>query len=203
MKIAVFGATGGTGLKILDQALRQGHEVTAFARNPSRLKIEDKNLRVVQGDVLDPVSVEAAVEAQEAVLCALGVKTLGKTIVLSEGTKNIIQAMNKFGVKRLVCLSSAGVFGKDTSFLGRLLFMVMRGIRDDKRRQLAELEKSNLDWVLVRPARMTNGPLTGKYQVDLDRTPGSSISRADVADFMLKQVSDNRYLRKMPTLAAS
>jgi hypothetical protein len=109
MKLLVFGGTGGTGCEIVAQALGQGHVVTAFVRNPAALTTKHENLKLAKGDILDYPSVEAAVRRQDAVLSALGVRKLRKNTILSDGTKNIIRAMEQHGVKRFVCESSLGV----------------------------------------------------------------------------------------------
>ena len=107
MKIVIFGSTGSIGQQLVVQALEQGHTVSAVARNLAKLEIEDANLIVVQGDVLDSESVEKAVEGQDAVLCSLGAGSSGT--IRSEGTRNIIRAMEKAGVSRFICLSTLGV----------------------------------------------------------------------------------------------
>jgi putative NADH-flavin reductase len=109
MKLLVFGATGGTGHEIVAQGLDQGHVVTAFVRNLAAITTKHEKLKLAQGDVLDYPSVQAAVQVQDAVLSALGVRKLRKNTILSDGTKSIIRAMEQHGVKRFVCESSLGV----------------------------------------------------------------------------------------------
>lgn len=206
MKIVIFGSTGGTGQCLVDQALSAGHEVTAFARNPSNILIHHERLTVLQGDVLDPARVEAAVAGQQAALSALGVGLAGGKRILSRGTENIVVAMQKFSVPRLVVESSYGVGDslRDASFMLRLVFRtVLRRTYEDKAREDAVIRASNLQWVVVRPAALTNGPRVGQYRVGehLKLGFGTKISRADVADFMLKQLSDDAWLRKFPALS--
>jgi putative NADH-flavin reductase len=207
MKLLVFGATGGTGREIVTQAQEHGDVVTAFARNPADITTQHGNLKVVQGDVLDYPSVEAAMKGQNAVLSALGARSLGKTTLLSVGTQNIIRAMEQHGVRRFVCESSLGVgdskgqFGWLFDFI--VLPLVLRHVYRDKEVQERYIKESNLDWVIVRPAALTNGPRTGVYRSDLKGSHGSfmpKISRADVADFMLKQLTENTHLRMTPGL---
>jgi putative NADH-flavin reductase len=208
MKLLVFGATGGTGREIVAQALEQGHVVTVFVRNPAAITTKHENLKVVQGDVLDYRSVEAAVQGQDAVLSALGVRKLRKNTILSDGTKNIIQAMERHGVKRFICESSLGV-GDSRGQLGWvfnifIIPLLLRKVFQDKEVQEQYIQQSSLEWVIVRPAALTNGPRTGAYRSGfslMDRTITAKISRADVADFMLKQLTDNSYLRKTPGLS--
>jgi len=206
MKLLVVGATGGTGREIVAQALEQGHVVTAFVRNPAAITTKHEALKVVQGDVLAYPSVEVAVTGQDAVLSALGARSLRKTTVLSEGTKNIILAMEQHGVRRFVGESSLGV-GDSKRQLGRLfrlliLPLLLRNIYREMEVQEQYIKQSKLDWIIVRPAALTNGPRTGVYREGFRRTHRfiARISRADVAEFMLKQVADNTYLRMTPGL---
>lgn len=243
MKLLLFGATGGTGRKLVEQALELGHSVTAFARDPGKVKITHWNLRVVKGDILEPASVTAAVQGQDAVLSALGIKLpIGKLIlllvigqvvsrglslplpariffeivvpvlfillssgkpVLSEGTTNIVKAMEHSGVKRYICESSLGV-GDSRGQLGFLysyiiIPLLLRNIFADKEIQEKVIEASTLDWVIVRPAVLSNGPRTGAYRVN--PPAGGKISRADVAAFMLEQVASDDYVRKTPGIS--
>jgi putative NADH-flavin reductase len=205
MNLVIFGATGGTGRELVRQALEQEHRVTAVARNPAAITLEHENLRVVKGDVLDYASVEAAIRGQDAVLSALGTRVLKKNSILSDGTRNIIRAMGSTGVKRFVCESSLGV-GDSRGQLGFLynyliLPLFLRNIFVDKEVQEQYIKESGLEWVIVRPGALTNGPKTGRYRSGFgvtDKTIQGKISRADVADFMLKQVKDDRYLRQTP-----
>jgi putative NADH-flavin reductase len=127
MKVVIFGATGRTGKHLIEQALAQGHFVTAFARSPSKLSMSHEQLRVVQGDVLDAASVEKAVEGQEAVLCALGLNFGAPTTTLVKGTQHIIQAMKKHGVERILCVLTAGFLDERAdSLMGKLLLWFYR-----------------------------------------------------------------------------
>lgn len=205
MKLIIFGATGGTGRELVRQALAQGHMVTAFARHPAALEVRHDNLRVVQGDITDYASVERAIGGREAVVSALGSPTLRKNTVLSDGTRHIIRAMEKAGVRRLVFESSLGI-GDSKDQVGWFVTwvfrpLVIRHVFADKEIQERYIRESSLDWVIVRPGRLTNGPRTGHYRrgAEINEAAiGKSISRADVAAFMLEQVTDDTYLRKTP-----
>jgi putative NADH-flavin reductase len=211
MNLLIFGATGGTGRAIVAQALEQGHGVTAFARNPAAITTTHENLAVVHGDILDYASVERAVKGQDAVLSALGTKAIKRNTTISDGTRNIITAMEKYGVKRLVFESSLGI--GDSKPQRRLLplpysIIVMpllfRNLFQDKETQEGYIMQSTLEWVIVRPAVLTNGPRTGVYRSEFSATDSSikaKISRADVADFMLKQLTDDTYVHKTPSLS--
>src|SRR5271167_4478752 len=201
MRVVIFGSTGGTGQQLVEQALERGHLVTAFVRNPAKLTITHKDLTIAKGDVLDYAAVEAAVRGQDAVLSALGARTLAKTTMLSEGTKHILGAMEKLGVRRFVSESSLGVgdsYGQ-LNFLFTyvvLPLLLRRAFADKEVQEQAIRSSGGVDWVIVRPAMLTNGPRTGKYRTGFavrDRSITGKISRADVADFMLNQMSDDTY----------
>jgi putative NADH-flavin reductase len=177
--------------------------VTALARTPAKIRTQHANLRVLQGDVLDYVSVELAMLGQDAVLSALGHKRfVGPSHVLSEGTRNILRAMKSARVRRFVCESSLGV-GDTVGRLGllaTLLFvpMLLAFYFHDRVRQEELIARSEADWIIVRPATLTNGRARGRYRHGLqvgNYIFGNRISRADVADFMLKQLRDDTYLR--------
>jgi len=206
MNLVIFGATGGTGLALVEQALDRGHAVTAFVRKASRMRIRHRLLRLVVGDVLDYGMVEAAIAGQDAVLSALGHKRwLIKTSILSRGTRNIVAAMTKCGVRRFVCETSLGV-GDSRGRLGILYTFFLIPVLlyyyfQDKELQEKCIMQSSLDWVIVRPAALTNGKQTGAVREGKDI--GSllfthRISRADVASFMLSEVKDDRYVRDTP-----
>jgi len=209
MNLLIFGATGGTGRTIVAQASEQGHRVTAFARNPAAIKTKHKNLVAVQGDILDYASVERAVKGQDAVLSALGTKALKRNTTISDGTRNIITAMEKYGVKRFVFESSLTIGDskpqrRQLELLYKIIIfpLLLRNIFRDKEIQERYIMQSTLDWVIVRPAVLTNGPQTGVYRSESSPTDTSikgKISRADVADFMLKQLTDDTYVHKTPS----
>ena len=209
MKILLIGATHGTGKEILNQTLAQNHEVTALVRNPAALTLQNEHLKVVQGDVLDIASVEQAMAGQEAVICSLGLSLSASrkpTTVYSDGTRNLIAAMNKQGVHRLICITGVGSgdsrghggFFYDNIFLPLLL---NEGYAD-KTRQEEIIKQSTLDWVIVRPGVLSNGQAKGHYRVMLDgkyRIKG--IARADVATFILEQLTSDTYLKKTPGIS--
>ncbi len=206
MKVAIFGATGSVGREAVKQALEQGHVVTAFARDPSKLEINHENLRVVTGNVLSLAPVEEAVKGQDAVICVLGAGRKGN--IRAEGTQNIIRAIEKMGVRRLICQSTLGVGdsrGNLNFFWKYIMFgMLLRQAYADHMRQEEFVKQSNLDWIIVRPAAFTDGTRTGEYRHGFssdDKAATLKISRADVADFLLKQLTDGTYLHKTPGLS--
>jgi len=205
-RVLIVGATGGTGRLLVAQALERGYAVTALLRDSSRLQVKHPQLKVIQGDVLDYASVEAAVGGQDAVLSALGHKRFfDPTRILSEGTRNILRAMEINGVPRLVCETSLGL-GDSAGRMGLYFtFFVIPVILPlyfwDKTRQERLIAEGNVEWVIVRPGMLTNGGKRGSYRHGRD--VGSflntvRISRADVADFMLNQLTSDTYLRAAP-----
>ncbi len=205
MKLTVFGSTGKTGRELLTQALAQGHDVVAFARTPARIDdINHERLRVVQGDVLDPAAVGDAIAGQHAVLFAVG-SGPERTTLREDGTRIVVEAMSKAGVRRLICLSSLGVGDSRANlpFFTKyvIVSVFLRHAFADHERQEAVVTQSALDWIIVRPPHLTDGPRTGVYRHGFpttDRQIAGKISRADVADFMLKQLTDDTYLRQSP-----
>jgi putative NADH-flavin reductase len=204
--VLIVGATGGTGRHLIAQALERGHVVTALARDPSALRIEHPRLRVMQGDVLDYPSVEAAVRGQDVVISALGHKRFFQpTHILSEGTRNLLQALETRGVPRFVCETALGI-GDSAGRMGvYYTFFVIPFILPfyfwDKARQERVIAANRLNWVMVRPGALTNGAKRGRYRHGPNVGSFLStvrISRADVADFMLNQMTDNTYLRSAP-----
>lgn len=204
MKIAIFGASGRTGILTVYQALNKGHLVTAFARKPSSVTIQHKNLRVVQGDILEYEKVKQAVEGQDVIISALGVESRKPTTVLSEGTRNILRAMEECKVSRFICMSSAGILGNDAGILfGKIIMpLFLKQVFIDKVRQMKIIQETNLDWVIVRPTSLTDAPKTGKYKITLGPPVSRKIPRADVADFMLKLMTDKQYDHQMPAIAS-
>jgi putative NADH-flavin reductase len=207
-RVLIMGATGRTGRQLVAQALERGLAVTALVRNPSKLQVAHPNLTVVRGDVRDAGSVETAMRGQDAVLSALGHKRYyPPNRILSEGTRNILRAMEAQGVSRFVCETSLGV-GDSAGRLGVYytfftIPVVLPFYYWDKTRQERVIAGSatNIEWVIVRPGLLTNGEKRGRYRHGRD--VGSflwtvRISRADVADFMLNQLESDSYLRTAP-----
>ena len=185
----LIGATGPTGLAIIDQAAARGLALKALARRPEVLagKVE-----TVKGDVLDKASLAEAMKGCDLVISSLGVPlTMRPVSLLSEGTRNLLAAMEKAGVSRLLCIT--GVGAGDSKGHGNLLYdwvllpLVLNSIYADKNRQEELVKASSTDHVLVRPAFLTNGPLSGKYRVltDLAGQRLTVISRRDVAHFIV------------------
>jgi putative NADH-flavin reductase len=199
MKVVVFGATGPTGREVVAQALDAGHAVRAFARNPAAVGAWAPGLEVVQGDVLDPNAVRVAVGGMDAVLSALGTgSNMEPTTVVSEGTGLILDAMANLGVKRIICVTSAGLLEDPTApLIFRMVFRRrLRHVFEDQRRVEERLRASNREWTIVRPPRLLDGPRTGRYRIEVDKPVprGHAINRADVADFMLRELGARQFV---------
>ncbi|MDR2998188.1 MAG: SDR family oxidoreductase [Microbacterium sp.] len=204
MKIAVFGATGSVGRHVVRQAEGLGHEVTALVRDP--VKLNDESVAVVQGDVLDPVAVRDAVDGQEAVIVVLGAGRRGG--VRGPGTRVIIDAMRDAGVQRLIVQSTLGVGDSRPNLppVWRYLMfgLLLRPAYADHVEQEQHVRDSGLRWTIVRPAAFTDGPRTGVYRHGFGPDAedlSSKISRADVADFLLGQLTSPSYVHRTPGLS--
>ena len=206
MKLLILGATGGTGQQLVIQALEQNHQVSVLIRDPQKFKLTHDRLEIIRGDVLDQLLLTKTVEGKDAVLSALGVgKSLKSRDLISSAAKVLIQAMNAKNVKRLIFISAFGVGEtfKYASLIQQLIFkLLLKNIYADKAKADEEVRKSNLEWTLVYPVLLTNNPRTDTYRVEENfKMKGMpKISRASVADFMLRQVTDNRFVRKSPII---
>jgi putative NADH-flavin reductase len=205
MKVIVFGATGDIGRLIVAGALELGHAVTAFVRDPQSLPPHD-GLRILQGDLFDPQSVGDAIDGHRAVFCALGARTLKKDAVLSRAIPLIINGMHFHMVDRIISVGAAGALYPAAKYQAPVVGVAFAIVRAtllrhpmaDQRAQERFLAASDLDYTIVRPPCLTNEPATGTYRVLPDGLPSSSlhVSRADVADFMLQQLTDPRFHRR-------
>ncbi len=200
MKILVIGASRGIGLETLKLGLAMGHEMSALVRNPENISLEDEHLSIVRGDILDRESVDKAVRGQDAVCISVGIKPTRKpTSVFSEGTKNVVDSMRAQSCKVLLCVTGigAGESRGHGGFMYDKIFnpLFLKTIYEDKDRQEMIVRQSGLDWTIVRPGFLTNGPKTGKYRVlkDLSGVKSGKVSRADVAEFILKESSERKY----------
>ena len=205
MKLAIFGATGKTGIELVKQALEQGHAVTAFVRDAARLTFENEKLTLIAGDAFDPASVAQAVHGHDAVICALGAGSeLKKTTVRTTGTINIISGMQKNNVKRLMVVTAMGVgesWDKLSLFNKFFFATLLKSSREDHETQEAAVRESGLDWTIIRPSGLTDTPLSESYAIG-ENIPSktSKISRADVAHAIIKDLHDNAFVHKAVTI---
>jgi len=209
VRIVVFGATGGTGKQLVEQALATGYEVVVYARNRSKLNVSHEHLTVIQGELSDAALIETAVKDAGAVLSALGPRGGSKNKPLTQGMQNIIAAMKKHGISRLIVTSTLSAKdSKDkpdfkTKALVNLVKTTMHAAYEDIVDSAETVRTSDLEWTIVRLAAPNNKPKSGKVKVGYVGTGevGMSISRADIADFMLKQIENTKYLREAPVIS--
>ena len=207
MKLTIFGATGSVGRLAVERALKLGFEVVAFARNPAKLEITHENLERYSGDVYEPASVSDALKDSDAVIICLGSSKLSGN-VRSQGTKNIVEAMQQHQIRRLICQSTLGV-GKSRANLNfywkYIMFgLILRKVYNDHRIQEKIVNHSNLDWTIVRPAafvdKQSDTPIkTGFSSSEKHLT--LKIARQDVANFLLAQVTSEQYLKSTAALS--
>jgi len=209
-KILVIGASQGIGLEAVKEALARGHSVRAFARSAADIAISDRNLEKRTGSALNRKDVSSALEEVDAVILTLGVAAgpamvLGPVRLFSAATRIIVSAMEDAGVRRLICVTGFGA-GDSRARIGCLQGIAFRLLLgrayDDKDTQENVVRKSSLEWVIARPTILTNGPKTGRYKIleDSKSWRNGLISRADVADFLVKTVDNDTYLGKTPVL---
>jgi len=208
MNVLIFGASGAMGRELVTQGLGRGHAILAFVRNPAKIEIRHPNLRLHQGDVADRAAVERAVQGQDEALCALGGSSLFKrepSIVI--GVHNILMAMEKFGVRRFIYLSNDAVHDvrPQLSFFQRNFIapVLLRSVAADHELNEGMIKQSSLDWIIVRPALLTKGEATGAYRSGEHINATSiipRISRADLAQFMLNQLTEDRFIHEAPVV---
>lgn len=204
MKLTIFGATSPSGKLLVEKALASGHDVTAFVRDAGKLGITHEKLNMINGDAMNAAHVEDAVKGSDAVLSTLGPK--GKPAVMAaQSTKNIVDAMQKHGVTRLVVVSVAGIAvpqdKRKKSLIDGLLKLLLRDVFVDRENQIAVLNDSKVEWIAVRVPRLTDGPATGSVKAFFGSpNPSMKVRRADLADFMLEQLTSDRWVRQAPIL---
>jgi putative NADH-flavin reductase len=206
MRLAILGATGRIGLYLLDWALDNGHQVHALARSAQALP-DRAGLTVTPGDALDPVAVAEVISDADAVLSVLGPRGAKTSGLLAGAASNIVAAMGKTGVRRLVCVSAAGAFitgDPGSAWLVKLILPRILAKPFADTRQMEDLIRaSDLDWTLIRPVRLLNRPGTGKYRVRPDYPPphGNTIGRADVAHFAAAVLTEHAWSHASPAIA--
>jgi putative NADH-flavin reductase len=206
MKVAIFGASGRTGLLLTERCLAAGHEVTALVRTPAKFRFRDQ-VRVVLGGAFDAAAVRQTVEGAEVVLSALGARSLRREEVLERAVPLIVAAMRQTGVRRIVALGSAGALEDSLKkqpawrrwFVKNIVYNTfLKWAVASQVSQWKTLAASGLDWTMVMPPMLTEGKARGKYRVDGEALPrgGSRIARADVADFMMQQIASPTWVGK-------
>jgi putative NADH-flavin reductase len=206
MKVSIFGASGATGILLTERCLAAGHAVTALLRTPETFPYRDK-VSVVRGNVFDPLAVGRVVEGADLVLSAIGARSLHREDVLERGIPIIVAAMQQAGIRRIIALGSAGALSDSLKkqpawrswFVQKIVYNTF--LKWPVASQVAQwktLSTSGLDWTMVMPPMLTNGPARGIYRVDGDALPrhGMRISRSDVADFMMQQIGNPQWAGK-------
>ena len=207
MKLLIIGASRGIGEKLLAIALKEKFEVTVLARNPQKIKLEHPNLSVIKGDILDATAVKLAVEGQNAVCLCIGIPPTQKPVdVFSKGTANVLAAIDNNS--ETILLAVTGVGAGDSKGHGGFLYdniinpLLLKSVYADKDRQEALIRASSCKWIIVRPAMLSNGKMTGNYKVinNLAGVTAKKISREDVADFMLNELKHPSCIHKAPLI---
>ena len=208
MKIVVFGASRGAGLQVVKQALEAGHIVTAFVRSPEKFEVRHANLILFKGDAMDASAVENAIIGQDSVISALGPTRPPILHMMETSAKNIVTGMKKHGVRRLISTTGAGVRQPEDepkfidNFIGFLLNILAKDVVLDSAENVQVIRASDLDWTVVRFPRLMDGEHTSKYRVGfVGKDSGTQLSRADAADFILKELAEKKWLRKLPVVS--
>jgi len=208
MNILIVGAMGRAGKLLTEYALEAGHSVTAFSRSVDKASLTHPNLRYVKGDVLYPVLLEAVMPGQDAVISVLGVRNFsGPITLLSEGMEHIEHVMKNAVVKRVLTIGGAGILQQTDTRLRRDdpgFPPYLHNITADHYRVYDTLNRSKLDWTIVTPPYMPDGTRTGAYLVEADFFPKNArneIAVEDVADFLLKEVEENKFVGKRVGIA--
>lgn len=199
MRFTILGATGGIGRFLVADALEQGHDVTAFVRAPEKISQKNPHLRVIGGDLYNVQQTSAAIRDSDVVLSAFGPTVLGETTLRRDFGRVLTQALRISGVQRVLHVSAALLFPDAGLFTALFANSLMRNVTRDHVDLETELMQSDLAWTMVRPPRLTNGPAKHQYRVSSGHLPegGILISRADVADFMLKEAVQPQYVRQV------
>ena len=207
MKLIVFGATGTVGQHLVELGLQKGYGITAFTRSPQKLlESSAKDVKIFKGDILNVREVELAIEGHDAVLCTIGDGRRGT--IRAEGTKNIIEAMRRANVKRLICQTTLGLGESEANlnfFWRHIMFgWFLKKAFDDHELQEKYITESDLDFTIVRPSALGNGVMTHKYRVGFNGNAKGlklNISRVDVADFMLQQLQSREFIKKAVSIS--
>jgi putative NADH-flavin reductase len=203
LRLAIFGATGRAGRVVVDHALRDGHEVVALARDPAGIRPRAR-LRVVGGDVRDPVAVTETLDGTDATVSTLGRKRRGGD-VCTDGIRTVLSTAAGNVSRRLVVLSNYGVAdSRDRSAYVAVSWLLERAVLRDKEQMEALVRDSDTEWTVVRAPVLTNGPHTGRYRTGTGLRPSftDKVSRADLADFILTELRDNAYVRRSVTITS-
>jgi putative NADH-flavin reductase len=210
MNITLFGGTGATGRLVVEKALAAGHQVIVYARNPAKLTLTHANLTVVAGELTEAAKIDEAVQGADAVISLLGPTGVTKELVVSNGLEHILAAMKKHGVQRLVATVSSSYrdaqdrpqFWFDFGVI--MLRLLAKSILQDIERTGQLITQSQLDWTLIRLPKLSDKLATEQLAIGYTgdgRVSFFSLSRADLADFLLRQLDDNTYVHHAPVVS--
>lgn len=203
MKIIVFGANGRTGQKVIEQAINKGMEVTAFARSADSIKLKSDKLSVVIGQATIYEDVKKAIVGHDVVISCIGGPGAKPSTTITDITNNIVNAMNETGVKRIAQVASAGIHGELKGVIGKIISLMLKNPLKDHKGAYEKLQEGGVDYTLARPMSLTEGIFTGVYRETEEGVPhgAKNISRSDVANFLLKAIEDDKYIKKSIGLA--
>ncbi len=207
MKLAIFGGTGKAGQHLIRHTLKDGHEVVVLARTPSKVTAKSERLRVVQGDILNLDSVEETIQGVDAVLSVLGPSNNKPEFTISKGMDNILSAMGKHGVRRLIISAGAGVRDPQDQprlidkVAGAALKIISRNVVADMQTVVDKVRASDRDWTIVRVPMLTDEPSRETLKVGYVGDISPRLSREDMAIFMLRQVEDDAHLHRAPAIS--
>ena len=208
--IAIFGATGRTGVLFVEKALAAGHSVRALVRNPKKMTVKHKNLHLITGDALNAADVQKTIAGADGVVSCLGQDAASQPDFQTRATRLIIAAMQQQGIRRLVSLTGGGV--RDAArdkpgFMDNLIVFIMKNVAGkmaknaltDGISHAEAIKATNLDWTIARGPMLTEDPAKGSYVVgDVGTVKGIKLTRTDLAEFMLREFTEKKYLRQMP-----
>jgi len=206
VRVALFGATGPLGRRVLDQLLERDHDVKVLVGDPTKLARKSEMLTVIEGDIADPAKVGETIAGCDAVIDTLGARANTETEVrrLLKVTELILAAMHRHGARRFIGVGGAGVDapgdqkGSGYRLVARFSKLMARHVVEEKQKEFELVSRSDLDWTMVRVPFITDGELTQKYRASLTEPPSSRISRADIAYVLVSQLQDRRFIRKAP-----
>lgn len=203
MKLMMFGATGKTGVLFVNKALEEGYEVTAYVRNPAKMTMANDKLTIIEGSVLDLDSVTTAMKGQDVVVSCLGGDDNNKSTVLTDMTKVITEAMKQTQVTRIVYTSTAGIHDEFSLITNIIVKMFYGNAIKDHKGAVKHIMVEGIDYTIARPLSLVDGPRKGNYREAMSKVPkgGKNISREDLADFLMKAVTESKYINQSVGLA--
>jgi len=204
MKIIIFGATGQTGLHLVKLALENGHEVTAFVRNNSKINIKNDRLNIVEGSILEKSQVVDAIKNQDAVISCLGGDANNKSTILTDMIKVVVDAMKENNISRIAYIATAGIDNEMPGLLTKMIIsLLFKNVINDHKGAAEYIRSNDLDYTLARPLSLTDGDATGSYRATTAGIPkgGKNISRRDLAHFLLDSIENKKHIAQSIGLA--